>query len=152
MKRIPLTQGMEALVDDEDYDYLMQWKWHYTKRGEAATKGGRKLMHRVVAGRTGLNMSSDIDHEDRNKLNNRRKNLRPATKAENGRNRGPNRNNTSGFKGVWFHKQISRWRATIKVNWKRHNLGTFTTPEDAARAYDDAAKKHFGEFAYLNFP
>ena len=156
MKRIQLTQGKEALVDDCDYEYLMQWNWscsgnkHYSC--PACWIPGRKYvkMSRLVAERMGLDISRGIDHEDRNPFNNQRYNLRPATKAQNGRNRGLNLNNTSGFKGV--NRMRNFWQSGIKVNRKRVHLGTFDTPEEAAHAYDEAALKYFGEFAYLNFP
>lgn len=149
MKLIPLTRGKEAQVDDEDYDYLMQWSWSFAAGGYAVTSDGR-YMHKLVADRKGLNTSLKTDHHDQNSLNNQRYNLREATQAQNGRNRGRNSNNTSGFKGVWWHEQIKRWRADIRVDHKKIYLGTFDTPVDAARAYNEAAVKHFGEFAFLN--
>lgn len=92
----------------------------------------------------------DVDHEDRNRLNNRSKNLRPATRQQNVGNTGLSRRNKSGFKGVSFNTKRQTWAAQIKINGKQTGLGHFTYPEAAARAYDRAALKHFGEHAFLN--
>ena len=116
VKRIPLTQGKEALVSDQDYKYLMQWKWYYLKAnsgkgGYAARKGPRPAqrqiyMHKGVAARKGL--SGEIDHHDQNKLNNQRRNLRSTNHSGNAGNCGVRTNNESGFKGV---TQYKRWWA-----------------------------------------
>lgn len=153
MKRIPLTQGKEALVDDQDYDYLMQWKWRVTSNGYAVWGDGHEhlvLMHRDIAKRTYQRCEARVDHIDRDRLNNQRHNLRLATQSENGANRGPNRNNTSGFKGVFLHRHTGLWRAEICKDRKRICLGYFTDKIEAAKAYNEAALKYFGEFAYLN--
>jgi hypothetical protein len=88
-----------------------------------------------------------IDHRDGDPTNNRLSNLRPASASQNGANAGAK---TSGYKGVWW--TAGRWRAGIKVKRKAIHLGYFDTPEAAAQAYDEAALRHFGEFAKLNFP
>lgn len=147
MKMIPLTQGKAALVSDKDYAYLRQWKWCLLQ-GCYAVRGDKSVrMHVVIARRMGLN-PNEVDHRDRNSLNNQRRNLRPATKTTNGRNRGPNKNNSSGFKGI--HRDGARWRAQIRVGQQRIHLGRYATPEQAAAAYNKAAKKYFKSFAYLN--
>ena len=87
-----------------------------------------------------------IDHINGNRADNRFCNLREATHAENMRNRGKQKNNSTGFTGVRFHKVNNRWHAQIKHGGKYHNLGCFSTPEDAASAYESAARKHHGEF------
>jgi hypothetical protein len=157
MKKIPLTQGREALVDDCDYEYLMQWKWCASKEGSifyavsgCSSEGTLKRMHRVVAARMGFSSSSMADHINRNGLDNQRENLRPATKVENGRNRGPIENSKSGYKGVSWRADRARWRVNIRVNDKQVHLGYFDDKVEAAKAYNAAAKKHFGEFAWLN--
>jgi len=92
-----------------------------------------------------------IDHINRNGLDNRKANLRPATVAQNAQN-AVKRKNRSGYKGVWLAKDKRKWRAAIWHNNKREYLGYFNSPRQAAKAYDTAAKKHHGEFAALNFP
>ena len=159
MKRIPLTKGKEALVDDQDYGYLTQWQWHAAKGGKYAARDTRSFnqlrgtvvyMHDVIAARNG--MLGKIDHANRNGLDNRQRNLRPATRSQNGANRGPQANNTSGYKGVVRVRNY--WRAQIKVNGRFHSLDHFPPTEAgkiaAARAYNRAAIEHFGAFAHLN--
>jgi len=91
-----------------------------------------------------------IDHINGNGLDNRKANLRPATVAQNAQNAGK-RKNRSGYKGVWFAKEKRRWRAAIWHNNSRKYLGCFKSPPEAAKAYDNAAKKYHKEFAVLNF-
>ena len=91
-----------------------------------------------------------IDHIDKNKANNNVKNLRWATIQENGFNQGKRINNTSGFKGVSFHKKANKYQARIRVNGKRKHLGLFLTPEDASYAYETKAKEIHGDFYYKN--
>ena len=162
MKTIPLTQGREAIVDDCDYEYLMQWKWRFEREAHRRTgyavrsyrgDGQRHhlCMHRLVADRSGLAVDGkQIDHIDGDGLNNCRSNLRVSTTSQNHANRRPNRNNTSGFKGVTWKRRWKKWLAQIEVAGHNHYLGGFDDPRDAARAYNEAALKHFGEFACLN--
>ncbi len=91
-----------------------------------------------------------IDHVNGNGADNRRANLRIATRSQNGANRGPQKNNTSGYKGVSRDKQ--RWQASITVMGVCHRIGGFDTPEEAAVAYDIRAREVFGEYAKLNLP
>lgn len=93
-----------------------------------------------------------IDHINGDRTDNRIENLRQATIAQNVRNRGVQRHNKCGFKGVSFKVADKRWRASIGMNGKSMHIGLFDTAEEAARAYDDAAIRHYGEFAKLNFP
>lgn len=152
-REIPLTQGKVALVDDDMYDYLMQWKWCLGK-GYAIRFSGRKngkknlpMHHHVIEVPVGM----ECDHRDGNRLNNQRANLRVATHAQNQCNIAPYRKDkTSQYKGV--RRNRNRWQALIKVNQVTFLLGRFDDQEEAAKAYDQAAKLHFGEFAYLNFP
>ena len=135
MKKIRLTQGKFALVDDDDFDWLNQWKWQFTKNGYAGTDfGGRKnkkkiLMHRLI------NETPDsfvTDHVNRNKLDNRRNNLRTVTQRQNTLNSNLSKNNTSGHNGVDWYK--NRWVARIKFNYKNIYLGRFEKLEDAIAA------------------
>jgi HNH endonuclease/AP2 domain len=88
-----------------------------------------------------------VDHRDRNKLNNKIENLRECTKSENERNRVKYSNNTSGYKGVWFHNQRQKWCAEITVNSKSIKLGLFDTPELASKAYEAASREQHQEFS-----
>jgi len=155
MKYIPLTQGKYALVDDEDYEVFIQWKWCYYQEGYAARKSDfipRKtvLMHRkIMQAPTGM----QVDHINGDKLDNRRANLRLCTSQQNTLNQPKRRMETSSqYKGVCRDKKTGRWRAMITVNGKQKSLGRFADEIDAAKAYDDAAIQHHGEFASINFP
>jgi hypothetical protein len=143
-----LTQGKYAIVDNEDSKYLSQCNWHFNA-GYAVrqVKGDKVLMHRVVS-TTPIGFSTD--HINRNKLDNRRNNLRVCSHAQNTRNRGLSPTNTSGFKGVTWCKDSSKWRAHIKLNGKKLHLGLYKDSIDAAMAYDQAALELFGEFAKTN--
>lgn len=160
MKLIPLSQGKFTQVDDEDFEWLNQWKWSYLKnrktgyavRGIAirGTHNKMILMHREI-----LNTPPDMesDHEDQNGLNNQRYNIRICTQSQNSMNRKKHSGNfTSKYKGVGWHKTVKKWRARIKVNNKMRELGYFDNEIDAAKFYDERAKEIHGEFAYLNFP
>lgn len=165
MKTIPLTQGQSAIVDDDDYDRLSCYKWcaqktalgdYYAVRAvpapELGFRGGRKArkkehMHRVVLGDVG-----ETDHINRNKLDNRKQNLRLASKSQNLANRGkPKGKYYSSFKGVTWQKRNKKWQSAIGVNGKNLYIGQFNSEIEAATAYDAAALVHFGEFADLNF-
>lgn len=155
MKTISLTKGQVALVDDEDFEYLNQWKWYahrawgnsfYAARMNPRPNKKVILMHREV-----FKDSRRCDHRDGNGLNNQKENLRPATKRQNGRNRGPQINNTSGFKGVSWCRKVKKWTVRIMYRKCYRFLGYFLNKHDAARAYDTAAKKYFGKFACPNF-
>jgi hypothetical protein len=162
VKVIPLTQGKEALVDDCDYEFLMQWKWQFhqerdrrtgyaARRHETGGKCHRVYMHRLIAARSGLMVDGkQIDHVDGDELNNCRSNLRTSTTSQNLANCRVHRNNTSGFKGVSWKRQAGKFEAYITVLRRKFHLKYFDDPRDAARAYNEAALKHFGEFACLN--
>ena len=93
-----------------------------------------------------------IDHINHNTLDNRKTNLRFATPAQNTRNaRYPKKNTSSKYRGVWFNKQTKKWRSQISINRKRKQIGYFKNEIDAAKAYDQAAKKYYQDFAVLNF-
>jgi hypothetical protein len=164
MKEIKLTQNQVALVDDQDYEYLSQWGWYcnwnrytqsfYADRNKrTGLKSQHVRMHRVIMemilGRK-LNSKEHIDHINHNTLDNTRENLRIATKSQNGANRGKQMNNTSGYKGVYWHKGVGKWIAQIKVDGKIIYLGLFESKIDAAIVYNQAATEYFGEYALLN--
>ena len=158
MKKIPLTQGKFALVDDEDFEMVNRFKWYavkgrhtfYAIHGIPTVDGKHRQikMHRLLLN-TPLGMHTD--HKNGNGLDNRRGNIRTCTPCENKRNSRKQINNTTGFKGVCIHhgKYIV---AAIKHRGRRIHLGTFSSIRSAARAYDVAAQKLHGEFARLNFP
>jgi hypothetical protein len=161
MKTITLSQNKVALVDDEDYDFLNQWKWcaikykngnYYAVRHpewDPITKKQITIhMHRLIMNAPD---SLEVDHWDSNTLNNQKDNLRLATHSQNQSNRGKTKRNTSGYKGVSLCKKTNKWRALIKFNKKSIHLGYFNNIIDAARAYDQKAIELFGEFAKLNF-
>lgn len=160
-REIPLTRGKVALVDEADFARLDEWKWHvhegpderYIYAGRRRRKGegprGVVLMHRVILGApAGL----VVDHINGDGLDNRRANLRLASIADNAHNQRLARNNTLGVKGVWRGRRPDRWHATIHVHGRALWLGLHRSLEEAARAYDRAAREHFGEFARTNFP
>lgn len=162
MKQIPLTQGKVALVSNCDYTFLSQWNWYYhrdhkgiggyAKRAIKIPTSQTISMHGIIAKRKGIN--GRVDHRNRNKLDNRRCNLRPATNVQNRVNCDLRATNTSGFTGVCWHRAASKWVAFIGVNKKKKYLGLFPRTEvgkkAAARVYNKAALKYFGEYACLN--
>lgn len=156
MKTIQLTKGQFALVDDEDYDFLIQWKWcalkgtssYYAVRSRSLKEGTKKFifMHRsIMNSPEGL----QVDHKDHDGLNNQRSNLRNCTRSQNHQNKRPQ--GVSKYLGVSKHGDRG-WRAKIKYNGRYVELGHYKSEELAARIYDREAKIHFGEFANLNFP
>ncbi len=155
-KEIRLANGMVAIVDDEDYQALAKWKWCYQKpRGRRRTGYAiRKCEGRTLGMHTAILGCPLIDHKDGDCLNNRRSNIRPATRGQNEQNKGKGtyRAFTSRYKGVRWVERDKRWRATIKTDGRRIALGQFQSEEAAARAYDAAAREIFGEFARCNFP
>lgn len=145
-------KGIEVLIDEVDLALIRDYNWSWS-RGylQARVDGKVRYLHCMVAERTGLDVSNEIDHIDGNKTNNQRKNLRSATRSQNARNRKIQSNNTSGFKGVCWDKDRNKYRAYIRVDYKLIHLGYFDDPIEAARVYDKAAILYFGEFAKLNF-
>lgn len=157
-KAIPLTQGMSAIVDASDFALLSQFKWcaktdwhtWYAVRKERVSEGKFRLvyMHRFILG---VEPGVQVDHCDGNGLNNIRANLRPVTSQQNNFNRAAKINNISGYKGVGWHKSSGKWQARIYLDGKPIYLGLFAAAEEAAIAYDTAARELHGEFARCNF-
>lgn len=181
MKLIPLSSTKRrknygkyfAQVDDEDYEYLMQWKWsaHIAKHTIYAnrrldklerlnTKATAIMMHRLLISITEKELF--VDHIDHNGLNCQRSNLRIATRSQNNTNRVSKKKGTSKFLGVHLSKRVGTYKnkkyfypdkyiAQIKVDGRQVHLGIFKTEIEAAQVYDEAAKKYFGEWANPNF-
>jgi len=133
------------LVSPEDV-YLIKKYSFSTSDGRPVTYMNGKLirLHTLI-----MPEAEIVDHINMNTLDNRRENLRAATKSQNMANRSKTKKNTSGYKGVT--KNRLKWKATIVVNYEIIALGTYETKEEAALMYDIAAKKYFGDFARLNF-
>lgn len=149
---IPLTQGQVTFIDRADLSIVIGHKWYagyYPSINGWYAKTNRKgtvLMHRLLMG----DPDCLVDHINGDTLNNRRSNLRLATKSQSNINRGKQKGTSSKYKGVRWHQR--KWMAEIKVDGKTRYLGTFEIEEDAGRAYDKIAKELHGEFANLNFP
>jgi hypothetical protein len=161
MKVIPLTQNKVAIVDNEDYEELMKYKWHYNNgyavRLTTIQSGNKKLgikekrkaiyMHKLI------NSTPDdfeTDHINGITLDNRKCNLRTATNSQNQCNKKIQLNNTSGYKGVSWSKRANKWKAQIQYNNKYIYLGYFNAAEEAAISYNNKALELFGEFAKVN--
>jgi len=157
MREIPLTRGQVALIDDEDYELVSQYKWtaqwyprpktFYAYRSYRKTDGtwDSRGMHTYL-------MDGMCDHKNHNGLDNRRSNLRLASHSENNMNKRKRAGTSSQYKGVHWREDRQQWYACIKINRDETHLGTFTSEIEAAYAYDDAARCLFGEYAYPNFP
>lgn len=152
MKCIALSQGKYALVDEEDFDFLNQRRWRYHSGGYAAAYGGggRKNQRTVLMHRVLLNPPSgqEIDHQNGNRLDNRRSNLRLCTSQQNKANSARRSDNTSGFRGVYANKRYGKpWLAKINVGGRQIHLGAFSDKIEAAEAYARASVRYFGEFS-----
>lgn len=151
MKEIPLTRGLVATVDDEDFAIARYFKWHALPSGYAVAAiklpDGKRdwiYLHRLLFG---FPEGLQVDHINGNKQDNRRDNLRLCTHAQNKHNTGRYANNSSGFKGVGFSKRNKKWRARISKNGKQFELGYFDNPEEAYSAYCKAARNVHGDFS-----
>lgn len=161
MKQIKLTQGQVALVDDADYDELSKYKWFAHKHHSgyfyavrnSPTENGKRFSIRMSRQILGLERGDKRqgDHINRKTLDNRHCNLRICSYWQNTRNRKPNLNTTSQFKGVSWDKQRKKWKAYIYLNGKLKHLGYWDIEEVAALRYDMIAIREYGEFAFLNF-
>lgn len=147
MTKIPLgDSGKFAIVDDEDFNLVSYKKWYLSTLGYAVT-AYRERMHTTI---NKTPKGKLTDHINRDKLDNRKVNLRTANYKENIVNRGPHSNNKLGVKGVSFHKSTGKYRAQISVDGVVKHLGTFETIEGAKKAYNLSAQLYFKEFAYIN--
>lgn len=148
--RFKLPSGHTAYIDKEDAHLLEEYKWHLvngyvqTEIG-SRTLGTRKTMrlHRMILSPSPNEL---VDHEDRNPLNNRRRNLRLSNKSTNGMNRIAQKNSKSGLKGISWSKQKSKWRITCTVNGKQYHLGYAKTIEKALKKYKAKIRSYHGEF------
>lgn len=161
---IPLSSkkypGLVALIDDEDAEMVSAYKWYpvfpnkhikipYAMASITRQDGSRSglYMHRLIM----PDVEGQVDHVDRNALNNTRANLRAATASQNSANRGLSPRNKSGYIGV-DHRYGNRWRSMARIDGNYCHLGTFDTAKEAAIVRDTVARIFFGEFASLNFP
>lgn len=144
-KQIKLTQGKCALVDKEWHARLSLCKWYYDgryARRKASRVNGRQsviFMHREILGISDTKLS--VDHVNRDKLDNRRQNLRLASGTENNMNRAKFSTNTSGYKGVTWHKGIKKWQAQMGYKGKNIYIGSFSSAKEASEAYKNKARK-----------
>lgn len=146
------------MVDDEDYEWISSFNWSaevgkksvYAVRNARNESGCRKTqrMHRLIMGVTDPKI--DIDHKNHNGIDNQRINLRVSTTSQNMKNRRVGRNNTTGFKGVSWHKRDEKYSAQYGVNGKKINIGSFDCPIEAARHYNKVALEHGEGFELLN--
>jgi hypothetical protein len=159
MRKISLTQGKSAIVDDGDFEWLNQHKWFARKEARgtqynaARNSHGKKrhtiLMHRFIMN---AQKGEQIDHKNHNALDNHRNNLRFCTPSQNAQNRKIQRNKKSSrYKGVSWVNRDRCWVAAIKINQKTIFIGKFHNEIKAAKAYDKKARELFREFSYVNF-
>ena len=156
-RRIPLTKGKFAVVDPDDYETLSKYKWHVTKNGNTfyAKRNAptRKVVTPIYMHRCIIKVPPGlvIDHINHNGLDNRKANLRPATRAQNNRYSKKRKNTSSKYKGVNWYSREKRFVAKITTDGNTVTLGYFKDEVEAAKAYDRAALKYHKEFAMLNF-
>jgi HNH endonuclease len=159
-RRIKLTRGQYALVDVEDFERLNEYSWYCTSYGyamcrtvpEKLRKGKKRhaYMHRLLCP---VPEEMVVDHINRNKLDNRKANLRPATKRQNAWNGTfKKRAGKTCYRGVLWDKALKKWRVRLDINGRRKSFGVYADEIEAAKAYDRVVKKYRGEFAVLNFP
>ena len=166
IKTIPLTRGYVATVDPVDYENLSRFKWHavvvardvaYAVRTASVKtpSGGQAkrtvFMHREILGLEGGD-GKEVDHVNGDGLDNRRSNLRVASRRENLRNRRSFAGSTSRYCGVGWRASRGVWRARITIEGREMSLGHFASEIEAALSYDEAARRWFGPYARLNFP
>lgn len=144
MRKIELTQGKYTVVDEEDYDRISKHKWYFDSSNGYARNGELGYLHRFILQPP---KGKYVDHKDKDKLNNRRSNLRVCTNAENIRNSSVRVNNTSGATGVWWRSDRNRWVAEIKLDYKKITIGRYKTKDEAVEARRQKEIELFGEFS-----
>lgn len=152
MKYIELSKEMQATVDDDMYDFLNQWSWYVSSNGYAV-RNEYHPKHMTLRMHVLINNTPEgffTDHINGNKLDNRRSNLRTCTKNENGFNRDKPSNNTSGYKGIYWHKRDNKWRVQLRVDGKKKYIGNYSDLQDAIMARNKAALTYHGGFAKLD--
>lgn len=154
-----LTKGRVAIIDSAEAELVLSREWYFnpspaghgyavrTRRKDDGPGTNTIHLHRVILG-----VECDVDHINGDKLDNRRCNLRPANRSNNNANGKIRSDNTSGYRGVYWHRANSKWVAQIQRDGKAKYIGSFFTAEEAAMAWDAAALEAHGEFAHLNFP
>lgn len=147
---VSLTRGYEAIIDIADIGLVEGFNWHAADGRYAVrnmTRGGNRVlisMHRaIICAPTNV----EVDHINGNGFDNRRANLRLASRLENARNLRRSRRNSSGYKGVSWNERDKGWQAYIHLGGRNKNLGLFATPEAAHFAYTEAAALYYGEYA-----
>lgn len=140
----------KCIIDTEDIDRCQEHQWSMNGQGYVSSKidGRYTDLHRFLLGITEHEVN--VDHINRTKLDNRKCNFRLCVKSQNVLNVGLRKDNASGYKGVYFHKEWRKWESHIDINNKRVHIGSFKTAEEAALAYNEASKRYHGEFGYIN--
>lgn len=157
-REVPLVGGQAVLVDDEDFERVSALRWRLVNGYPARTEGSRHAGIRLIYLHRWLldaPIGVDVDHANRNRLDARRSvNLRLCDRTQNNGNsaKTQKRLTSSRFKGVCFNKQTGSWKASISISDRSRHLGLFESEVEAAMAYDEAARRHFGGFALTNFP
>lgn len=148
MKRVALANGKGfAVIDDDDFKAVTSKKWQLSSNGYVVS-GGTVLLHRFLMCPSG---SLEVDHKNRNKLDNRRANLRACTHRQNNLNTPASSTNSLGVKGVYLEKRTGKYYSQLRhKKGETLHLGTFNTLKEATLAYNRAAREFYGEFAYLN--
>jgi hypothetical protein len=158
-RRIPLGENEFAVVDQKDYYRVAKFHWCLAGYGKKVyvTRSYRIGLEQTKSVRMHREIMQPpegvlVDHKNGDTLDNRRSNLRLATHTQNMQNRRKRKNTASKYVGMWRDKERNQWAVRLTFNKKKIWLGRFDSEIEAAKAYDRAAKKYFGEFARLNFP
>lgn len=154
MKKVNVNTGYIAIVDDEDLELVSKYKWNLSTKGyaQAYDKTSKKTvrLHRLIMGVTDKTVI--IDHINRDRLDNRKENLRLGDVKTNSYNRGSNPNTTSKYKGVHWHKGVKKWAVALQIEQTVIYGGYFKDEYLASLRYDQLAREHHKDFAYLNHP